>query len=326
MNRLEVQRTRRALYLLEAVELVWDYDVEGRMVKGVLLAGGLGTRLYPLTRVISKHLLPIYDKPMVYYPLSTLMLARIRTILLISTVHDLALYRWLLGDGSELGISISYAEQSDPEGGIAQALTVSEGFLGGDSVALILGDNIFYGYGLSGMLQDAVAQNKGATIFAYSVKDPERYGVAILDENGALIGVEEKPVHPKSNYAITGLYLYDSDAVEIAKGLKPSSRGQLEITDVNAEYLRRGQLKLVKLGRGVAWLDTGTPDSLLETAQYVSTIEHRQGLKVACIEEVAYRMGYIEAAQVRKLAEKYVGEYRSYLETVANESPKTDLG
>ena len=271
-------------------------------MRGVVLAGGLGTRLYPLTRVISKHLLPIYDKPMVYYPLSTLMLARIRTILLISTLDDLALYRRLLGDGSDLGLSISYAEQSDPEGGIAQALTISEDFLSGDSVALILGDNIFYGYGLSGMLQDAVAQNKGATTFAYSVKDPERYGVAILDENGALIGIEEKPEHPKSNYAITGLYLYDNSAVQIAKGLKPSSRGQLEITDVNLEYLRRHQLRLVKLGRGVAWLDTGTPDSLLETAQYVSTIEHRQGLKVACIEEVAYRMGYINAVQVRKLA------------------------
>jgi glucose-1-phosphate thymidylyltransferase len=263
---------------------------------------------------------------MFYYPLSTLMLARIRTILLISTPQDLPLYRRLLGDGSELGLSISYAEQSNPEGGIAQALTISQDFLGGDSVALILGDNIFYGYGLSGMMQEAVVQNKGATIFAYSVRDPERYGVAILDENGALTGIEEKPQHSKSNYAITGLYLYDNNAVEIAKGLKVSSRGQLEITDVNAEFLRRGQLRLVKLGRGVAWLDTGTPDSLLETAQYVSTIEHRQGLKVACIEEVAYRMGYIGAAQVRKLAEKYTGEYRSYLEAIATESPRTDLG
>lgn len=295
-------------------------------MKGVLLAGGLGTRLYPLTQVISKHLLPIYDKPMFYYPLSTLMLARIRTILLISTPQDLPLYRRLLGDGSELGLSISYAEQSNPEGGIAQALIISQDFLGGDSVALILGDNIFYGYGLSGLMQEAVVQNKGATIFAYSVKDPERYGVAVLDESGALTGIEEKPQHPKSNYAITGLYLYDNNAVEIAEGLKVSSRGQLEITDVNAEFLRRGQLRLVKLGRGVAWLDTGTPDSLLETAQYVSTIEHRQGLKVACIEEVAYRMGYIGAAQVRKLAEKYTGEYRSYLEAIATESPRTALG
>jgi glucose-1-phosphate thymidylyltransferase len=295
-------------------------------MRGVLLAGGLGTRLYPLTGVISKHLLPIYDKPMVYYPLSTLMLARIRTILLISTPHDLTLYRRLLGDGSELGLSISYAEQSDPEGGIAQALTISQVFLGGDSVALILGDNIFYGYGLSGMLQEAVAENKGATIFGYLVKDPERYGVAILDETGALIGIEEKPKHSKSKCAITGLYLYDNEAVEIAKGLKPSSRGQLEITDVNMEYLCRGQLRLVKLGRGIAWLDTGTPDSLLETAQFVSTIEHRQGSKVACIEEVAYRMGYIDSAHVMKLSRKYTGEYRSYLEAIATESPRMDLG
>ena len=293
-------------------------------MKGVLLAGGLGTRLYPLTRVINKHLLPIYDKPMIYYPLSTLMLARIRNILLISTPDDLALYRRLLGDGSDVGLSISYAEQSDAEGGIAQALIISQQFLGGESVALILGDNIFYGYGLSGMLQETVVQNKGATIFGYSVKDPERYGVAIFDEHGALKGIEEKPKHPKSNCAITGLYLYDNVAVEIARSIKPSSRGQLEITDVNMEYLRRGKLRLVRLGRGVAWLDTGTPDSLLETAQYVSTIEKRQGLKVACIEEVAYRMGYIEAGQVRRLAEKYTGEYRAYLEALA-ESPNTTI-
>lgn len=289
-------------------------------MKGVLLAGGLGTRLYPLTRVTSKHLLPIYDKPMVYYPLSTLMLAGIRTILLISTPQDLPVYRQLLRDGSDLGISISYAEQPNPEGGIAQALLVGQQFLGGDAVALILGDNIFYGYGLSGMLQEAVAQNRGATIFGYLVKDPERYGVATLDEDGSVKDIEEKPIHPGSNCAITGLYLYDNDAIRIAKSLKPSARGQLEITDVNMEYLRRGKLRLVKLGRGIAWLDTGTPDSLLETAQYVSTIEHRQGLKVACIEEVAYRMGYIDATRVRKLAENYVGEYRAYLESVASET------
>jgi glucose-1-phosphate thymidylyltransferase len=225
-----------------------------------------------------------------------------------------------------MGLSVSYAEQSDAEGGIAQALAISQDFLNGESLALILGDNIFYGHGLSGMLQEAVVQNRGATIFGYSVKDPERYGVATLDENGALTGVEEKPKHPKSNYAITGLYLYDNDAVEIANSIKPSSRGQLEITDVNAEYLRRGKLRLVKLGRGIAWLDTGTPDSLLETAQFVSTIEKRQGLKVACIEEVAYRMGYIEAAQVRRLAEKYTGEYRTYLEAIAADSSNTAVG
>lgn len=292
-------------------------------MRGILLAGGLGTRLYPLTQVVSKHLLPIYDKPMVYYPLSTLMLAGIRNILLIGTPRDLPTYRGLLNDGSELGLSITYAEQPNPEGGIAQALIIGEEFLDGDSAALILGDNIFYGYGLSGMLQEAVAQNKGATVFAYTVKDPERYGVAVLDEKDALTGIEEKPEHPKSNLAITGLYLYDNGAVEIANGLAPSTRGQLEITDVNVEYLRLGKLRLVRLGRGVAWLDTGTPDSLLETAQYVATIERRQGLKVACIEEVAYRMGYIEAAQVSRLAGKYTGEYRAYLEAVATESSDT---
>ena len=292
-------------------------------MKGVLLAGGLGTRLYPLTRVISKHLLPIYDKPMIYYPLSTLMLAGIRTILLISTPNDLPLYHQLLSDGSELGLSISYADQPNAEGGIAQALTIGEDFLRKDSVALILGDNIFYGYGLSGILRGAVAQNKGATVFGYVVKDPERYGVANLDESGVIIGIEEKPRKPKSSCAITGLYLYDNDVVDVVKTLKPSSRGQLEITDVNLEYLRQGRLRLIKFGRGVAWLDTGTPDSLLETAQYVSTIQHRQGLEVACIEEVAYRMGYIGAAQVRKLAEKYVGEYRLYLEAIASET-RTD--
>ena len=288
------------------------------MMRGILLAGGLGTRLYPLTRVTSKHLLPIYDKPMIYYPLSTLMLARIRTILLVGKPEDLPFYRRLLGDGSDLGLSISYAEQSDPEGGIAQALTIGEVFLDGDSVALILADNIFYGHGLSGLLQEAVVQNRGATIFAYTVKDPERYGVAIFDETGALIGIEEKPKLPKSNYAITGLYLYDNNAVEIAKDLKPSSRGQLEITDVNVEYLRRGQLRLVKFGRGVAWLDTGTPDALLETAQYMSTIERRQGLKVACIEEVAFRMRYIDAVQLNRLADGYSGEYRAYLKAVGS--------
>ena len=293
-------------------------------MKGILLAGGLGTRLYPLTRVISKHLLPIYDKPMIYYPLSTLMLAGIRNILLISTPQDLIAYRRLLGDGSDLGLMISYAEQVNPEGGIAEALTIGQRFLAGDSAALILGDNIFYGHGLSGLLQEAVLSNKGATVFAYSVKDPERYGVAIFDEHGALTGIEEKPLHPKSNYAITGLYLYDNSAVEIAKGLNRSPRGQLEITDLNLEYLRRGQLKVIKFGRGVAWLDTGTADSLLETAHFVSTIEHRQGVKVACIEEVAYRMGYIDASQVRRLADNYVGEYRSYLQSVAAEPPQAE--
>jgi len=292
------------------------------LTKGVLLAGGLGTRLYPLTLVTSKHLLPIYDKPMVYYPLSTLMLAGIRQILLISTPQDLPIYRRLLGDGTQLGLSISYAEQSNPQGGIAEGITISQDFYRGDSVALILGDNIFYGYELSHLLQRAVAEHRGATVFGYVVRDPERYGVAVFNSTGQLIGIEEKPKQPKSNYAITGLYLYDQDAAEIAKGLKPSGRGQLEITDLNLEYLRRGRMKLIKLGRGIAWLDTGTPESLLETSQYVATLERRQGLKVACVEEVAYRMGYINSEQVSRLAENYVGEYRAYLKSVAASSSK----
>jgi len=293
-------------------------------VKGILLAGGLGTRLYPLTRVVSKHLLPVYDKPMVYYPLSTLMLAGIRNILLISTREDIPLYRRLLGDGRQLGLSLSFAEQPAPEG-IAQAFLVGREFVGKDSVALILGDNIFYGHGLSGLFQEAIAENNGATIFAYAVKDPERYGVPTFNREGKLIAVEEKPQHPASNYAITGFYLYDNEVLSIAAGLKPSARGQLEITDVNKEYLKLGRLRLLKFGRGVAWLDTGTPDSLLETTEYVSTIEHRQRYKVACIEEVAYRMGYIDAAQVLKLSQSYSGEYRIYLQAIAAERPLSDV-
>jgi len=289
-------------------------------MKGILLAGGLGTRLYPMTRIISKHLLPIYDKPMVYYPLSTLMLAGIRDILLISTPNDVPMYKRLLGDGSELGLSFSYAEQPAP-GGIAQAFAIGREFVAKDSVALILGDNIFYGQGLSGFLQKALAENAGATIFGYVVKDPERYGVAEFDKDGRVIGIEEKPKHPKSNYAITGLYFYDNEVLGIAAGLKPSARGELEITDVNSEYLRRGRLRLMKFGRGFAWLDTGTAESLLETAQYFAAVEHRQGLKVACLEEAAYRMGYIDAQQVAKLAENYNGEYRAYLLSVASEPP-----
>jgi glucose-1-phosphate thymidylyltransferase len=287
-------------------------------MKGILLAGGFGTRLYPMTRIISKHLLPIYDKPMVYYPLSTLMLSGIRDILLISTPQDVPLYRRLLGDGRELGLSFSYAEQPT-SGGIAQAFPIGRDFVGADSVALILGDNIFYGQGLSSVLQKALAENTGATIFGYAVKDPERYGVAEFDRDGLVIGIEEKPKHPKSNYAITGLYFYDNEVLDIAASLKPSGRGELEITDVNRAYLRRGRLKFLKFGRGFAWLDTGTAESLLETAQYFAAIEHRQGLKVACLEEVAYRMGYIDAQQVAKLAENYVGEYRAYLLSVASE-------
>jgi glucose-1-phosphate thymidylyltransferase len=288
------------------------------MLRGIVLAGGLGTRLYPMTHVISKHLLPIYDKPMVFYPLSTLMLAGIRDILLISTPHDLPMYRQLLGDGSELGIALSYVEQPAP-GGIAQAFIVGHSFIKSDSVALILGDNIFYGQGLQGLFQTAVAENDGGTIFGYSVKDPERYGVANFDKEGRLVGLEEKPSKPKSTYAITGLYMYDNDVLEITRKLKPSARGELEITDVNKEYLRRGKLKLIKFGRGVAWLDTGTPEALLESAQYFAAIEHRQGFKVACLEEVAFRMGYVNASKLMKLAAKYPGEYGDYLRAIANE-------
>jgi glucose-1-phosphate thymidylyltransferase len=288
-------------------------------VKGIILAGGLGTRLYPVTRVVSKHILPIYDKPMVFYPLSSLMLAGIRNILVLSTPNDLPMYRQLLGDGSELGLTLSYAEQQAP-GGIAQAFLIGRPFVGSDSVTLILGDNIFYGQGLSGLLQKAVAENAGATIFGYLVKDPQRYGVAEFDKKGRLCALVEKPSHPESNYAVAGLYIYDNQVLDVAARLKPSARGELEITDVNNEYLKQGRLKFVKLGRGVAWLDTGTPDALLETAQFFAAIERRQGLKVACLEEVAYRMGYIGAQQVRKLAEKYIGDYRTYLLNVASET------
>ncbi len=293
-------------------------------MKGILLAGGLGTRLYPLTRVISKHLLPVYDKPMVYYPLSTLMLAGIRNILIISTPQDIPLYRRLFGDGSQLGLSLAYSEQAAPEG-IAQAFLVGRNFVAKQSVALILGDNIFYGHGLSGLFQQAVAENKGATVFAYSVKDPERYGVPSFDKDGKLVGIEEKPAHPSSNYAITGLYLYDNECWILQRDSSPPLDGQLEITDVNKEYLKRGRLRLVKFGRGVAWLDTGTPESLLQTTEYVATIEHRQGFKVACVEEVAYRMGYIDSSQVLKLAENYSGDYRAYLQAIAAERPQLGL-
>jgi glucose-1-phosphate thymidylyltransferase len=287
-------------------------------MKGILLAGGMGTRFYPVTRILSKHLLPVYDQPMVHYPLSTLMIAGIRNILIISTSRDVPVYRELLGDGAHLGLSISYATQPSP-GGIAEAFIVGRDFVKDNSVALILGDNIFYGQGLSGLFQKAVEENNGATIFGYAVKDPERYGVAEFDHQGQIVGIEEKPAHPKSNYAVTGFYLYDNDVLDVAASLRPSKRGELEITDVNSEYLRRGKLKMIKFGRGVAWLDTGTPDALLETAQYFAAIQHRQGLKVACLEEVAYRMGYVDAAQVRKLAGKYNDDYRAYLENIAAE-------
>jgi glucose-1-phosphate thymidylyltransferase len=282
-------------------------------MKGIILAGGSGTRLYPLTTVVSKQLLPVYDKPMIHYPLGTLMLGGIREILVISTPQDLPRFRELLRDGSQWGLKFDYAEQPRPEG-IAQAFVIGEKFIGDDSVTLVLGDNIFYGHELGTQLSNRVAENDGATVFAYPVRDPERYGVAEFDASGKVISIEEKPKAPKSHFAVTGLYIYDNHVVDIAKNLKPSPRGELEITDVNKEYLRRGKLRACTLSRGNAWLDTGTHDSLLEAANFVAVVEKRQGLKVSCVEEIAYRLGYIDAQAVRALAASLKGsEYARYL-------------
>ncbi len=281
--------------------------------KGIILAGGQGTRLYPLTLVVSKQLMPVYDKPMIYYPLSTLMLAGIKDMLIITNPHERLLFERLLGDGTQWGLSFQYAEQPEP-GGLADAFIIGRSFVGNDHSALVLGDNIFYGHGLTEVLQQAAAQKQGATVFGYRVKDPARYGVVSIDTSGTPVDIEEKPIQPRSQYAVTGLYFYDNQVVSLAADLKPSERGELEITDINRAYLDRGQLNVQILHRGFAWLDTGTPGSLQQAASFIQTVQERQGLQISCLEEIAFRMGYIDASQLAKLAEPVRhNEYGQYL-------------
>jgi glucose-1-phosphate thymidylyltransferase len=290
-------------------------------VKGIILAGGSGTRLYPITKTMCKQLLPVYDKPMIYYPLSVLMLAEIKDILIISTPQDLPKFKDLFGDGSELGLNFEYKVQNAPKG-IAEAFILAEDFIGTDDACLVLGDNIFYGQGLSGILRKAISsikENGGGNVFGYYVKDPDRYGVVDFDKEGKVLSIEEKPQKPKSNYAVTGLYFYDNEVVEIAKNLKPSDRGELEITDLNKVYLAKNKLSVELLGRGFAWLDTGTHESLLDASEFIATVEKRQGLKVACIEEIAYLMNYIDKDQLSALAGNYKNEYGKYLQAVSKE-------
>lgn len=298
-------------------------------MKGIILAGGAGTRLFPATKAVSKQLLPVYDKPMIYYPLSTLMLAGVRQILLISTLDDLPRFQQLIGDGAQWGLSVSYAAQAAPEG-LAQAFVIGREFIADDDVSLILGDNLFYGQGLAPLLEKAAAQPSGATILGYYVRDPERYGVAELDDEQRVVGIEEKPADPKSNYAVTGLYFYDNSVVEIASGLKRSTRGEYEITDVNLEYLRRGSLRMEILGRGTAWLDTGTHDALLDASNFIATIERRQGLRISCPEEIAYRQAWITSSDLERLANAMhnngYGRYLFSLLGMGRESERARFG
>lgn len=288
-------------------------------MKGIILAGGSGTRLYPLTKAISKQIMPVYDKPMIYYPLSTLMFAGIRDILIISTPRDVLVFEELLGDGSRIGLHITYAVQEQPRG-LAEAFLIGEEFIGNDNVALVLGDNIFYGQSFSPLLQEVASRQEGATIFGYYVNNPKDYGVVEFDEEWNAVSIEEKPENPKSDYAVPGLYFYDNEVVEIAKNVKPSARGELEITSVNNEYLRRGKLKVQPLGRGFAWLDTGNPDSLIEAANFIATIQKRQGLYISCIEEIAYKRGFIDREQLEKLADELIKTpYGLYLKKLAKQ-------